>query len=457
MKEKKDRRTYMLEAPVEGLVNRMALPAIVSMLISAIYNLVDTKFVGKLSTEAVSAVGVVFSYMALLQAISFFFGHGAGNYISRMLGAGKRKDAESMASTAFFTAIGLGLVLTAVSFCFMEPIATFLGAKPAFMKETKEYMVFVLCGTPFIMGSFILNNFMRFQANALMGMIGIGSGAILNIILDPIFIFGLNLGVAGASLATMLSQMVGFCILLHLCGRRDGIKIRISQYGMNRSRLSEICAGGMPSLCRQGIASVAAIVLNRLAGGYDDSSAIAAFSVVNRISMFTGSLVIGFGQGFQPVCGFNYGAGKYDRVKKALLYSIKVATVYCIVLAVALFANAESIVRWFRKDDARLVVIAAKALRFQAVTFSVTGITVLSNMYLQNIRKTVPATILALARSGLFFIPTAFIMNALFQITGLQLSQSIADLIALLVSIPFLVINLRKMMADFPSSEKTNV
>ena len=429
-------------------MNRMAVPAIVSMLISAIYNLVDTAFVGKLSTEAVSAVGVAFSFMTLLQAISFFFGHGSGNYISRCLGAGNREDAEKMAATGFFTALGLGIVLMAVTFIFLNPVMTFLGAKPSFLSETREYMFFILLGTPFIMGSFILNNFMRFQANALMGMIGIGSGAVLNMVLDPVFIFKLKLGTAGAGLATMLSQTVGFFLLLYLSGRRNGIRLRISEYNLNTGRIREICAGGMPSLLRQGIASAATICLNRLAGNYGDS-AIAAFSVVNRISMFAGSAVIGFGQGFQPVCGFNYGAGRYDRVKKALVYSVKVATVYCLVLAVLLYTNAGFVVRRFRKDDAELIRIAESALKLQALTFPTVGITVLANMYLQNIRKTVPASVLALARSGLCFIPTAFLLNGIFGIPGLKATQSVADLMAFAISVPLLILYVRQMMEAY--------
>ena len=430
-----EKHTYMTTAPVEMLVTKMALPSIVSMLISAIYNMADTFFVGRISTQATGAVGVVYSYMAMIQAVAFFFGHGSANYISRKLGAKDPGPAARMAAVGFYSAFIVGSVMGALGLVFIEPFLSLLGSTDTIMPDAKAYFVYILIGTPFIMTSFVMNNQMRLQGNAMMGMIGISAGAILNIALDPLLIFGFGMGVGGASLATALSQFTAFWILLYLCGRRDGIAIRLKNFRPGLDMYKGIYKGGMPSLCRQGLGAVSGIVLNQLAQGYGDA-AIAAFSVVNRAVGFAYSALIGYGQGFQPVCGFNFGAKLYGRVKKAFWFAVRVGTVYCAVCSVIGFIFAPQIIGFFRSDP-DVVEIGSAALRFQCVLFTVNGYITIASMFLQNIGSTFPATVLSLARQGVFLIPSMYVMEALLGLRGMECAQLPADIFAIAVSLLF--------------------
>lgn len=439
----------MTTEPVNKLVCSMAVPSIISMLVTAFYNMADTFFVGRISTQATGAIGVVFSYMTLIQAIAFFFGHGCGNYISRSLGAKKVKEAEQMAATGFFTALMVGVVIGIVGLCICEPLVFFLGATETIAPDAISYIVYILAATPFIMGSFVLNNVMRLQGNAKVAVIGIASGAILNVGLDPLFIFGFNMGTAGAGLATAISQVVGFILLLFLSKKGDGVKIKWQNFKIEWRRYVEIFAGGIPSLARQGLGGVATICLNNVAGMYGDS-AIAAFSVIGRISIIFSSALIGFGQGFQPVCGFNYGAKKYDRVRKAFWFCVKVSTIAMLIISVGIYIFAEPLVCLFRDDDALLIEIAVKALRCQCFSMPLLGFIVLSNMCLQNTRKTVRATITAMARQGIMLIPSIVILNLLGGLTGLQWSQCVADILTFILAIPLMMTALREMKATEP-------
>lgn len=427
----------MTTEPYDKLIWSMAIPSIVSMLISAFYNLADTFFVGKISTQATGAVGVVFSYMTLVQAISFFFGHGSGNFISRALGKKDRESAVLMASTGFFSAIIVGMVLGGTGLFFVDPVLRFLGSTETILPEARKYFRCILIATPFIMGSFVLNNQMRLQGNARIGMIGIMSGAILNLALDPLFIFVFDMGVTGAAVATGISQFVGFSVLLFLCGKKDGICIRFKNFKPNGSRLYEIFAGGVPSLARQGLMSVATICLNNVAGGYSDE-AIAALSIVTRITFIANSTLIGFGHGFQPVCGFNFGAGLYERVKKAFWYCVKYGTIIMTVFGVIGFSFAPYIVREFRNDH-EVIRIAVKALKYQCVSMPLLGLSVLGNMYLQNTRRTVSATITAMSRQGVIFIPALYLLSYIWGLNGVLCTQPVADVIAFLITIPFIL------------------
>lgn len=448
---REDKFIRMTTRPVKGLVCSMAIPSIMSMLVTAFYNLADTFFVGKVSTQATGAVGVVFSYMTLIQAIAFFFGHGSGNYISRELGKRNVGGARKMASLGFFTALAIGVLLAAGCFVFMRPILKLLGATDTIMPAAVSYFRYILCATPFIMGSFVLNNVMRMQGNAKLAVIGITSGALLNVALDPLFIFGAGMGTGGAGLATAISQTVGFALLFYLSGKKDGIKIRPADYKLSLSGLLEIGAGGLPSLGRQGMASIAVICLNNAAKGYGDS-AIAAMSVVSRVTMIAGSALIGFGQGFQPVCGFNYGAGLYDRVKKAFWFCVRVATIAMSAIGLGLYIYAEPLIGLFRKDDAMLTKIAAAALRYQCMTMPFIGFVVMSNMFLQNTRKTVRATVIAMARQGVMFIPSLFILESIFGLTGIQLTQPAADILSFILAIPLSL----SAIADMNRAAKKN-
>ncbi|MGN0375015.1 MAG: MATE family efflux transporter [Butyrivibrio sp.] len=441
---KENKYIHMTTAPVKRLVCSLAIPSIISMLVTAFYNMADTLFVGHISTQATGAIGVVFSYMALVQAVSFFFGHGCGNFISRSLGAKRVTEAKQMAATGFFSALFAGIILGMAGTIFIKPLLIFFGATETILPDAIDYIRYILIATPFIMGAFVLNNIMRLQGNANKAVIGIASGAVLNVVLDPILIFGFKMGISGAGIATAISQIIGFVILLFLSGSGDGIKIRWKNFTPKGKYFVEIFAGGFPSLARQGLGSISTICLNNVAGAYGDS-AIAAFSVVSRIGIIFSSALIGFGQGFQPVCGFNYGAGKYDRVKEAFWFCVKVATVAMTLIGIVIFIFAEPIVCLFRDNDAELVKIAVKALRFQCFSMPLMGFIVLSNMCLQNTRKTFRATIIAMARQGLMLIPAIYILNAFWGILGMQISQCVADILSFMLSIPLMATALKEM------------
>ena len=431
----KEKYERMTTAPVGRLVTSLAVPSIVSMLVSGVYNLADTFFIGQINTQSVAALGIVFSYMALIQAIAFYFGQGSGNFISRALGSRRTEQASRMAAVGFFSSFLTGCAIAVTGAFLMEPLLRFFGSTETILPYAKDYFLFILMGTPFIMCCFTMNNQMRQQGNAFLSMIGIASGAVLNVALDPILIFGFQLGIRGAGIATAVSQAVSFTIMLSICGKKGGIRIRSSNFKPTWDTYKEINAGGLPSLARQGLMSIAAICLNQVAAAYGDAS-VAAFSVVNRIAMLAGAAMIGYGQGFQPVCGFNYGAGRLDRVRAAFLHSVMVSTLYCLILAVLGFIFAPGIVRVFRADDAEVIRMGAEILRYQCISFPLTGMVVMSNMYLQNIRKTVPAVLMAMSRQGLFFIPALFIGKALLGFLGIEIAQAVSDACSFLLAIP---------------------
>lgn len=449
-----DRETQKFEQmttqPVRSLIARLALPCIISMMITAFYNLADTFFVGQLhSNSATGAVGVAFSLMALIQAIGFFFGHGSGNFISRELGSQRTDRAAEMASTGFFAALIAGTALLVLGQLFLSPLVRLLGATPTITPYAERYVRIILCGTPWMTASLVLNNQLRFQGSAAYGMVGITAGGVLNIVLDPILIFGLELGISGAALATILSQLVSFFLLLAGCSRGGNLTIRLSHVRMSRENLWQIVQGGLPSLGRQGLASVGAIVLNRAAGTYGDA-AIAAMSVVSRAMMMANSAMIGFGQGFQPVCGFNYGAKLWSRVRDGFWFCIKVSSGFLLALSAVGFLLAPQIIALFRNDP-EVIAYGALAMRLQCCTFPLGSWIVMSNMTLQTIGRTGPATFVAVARQGLFLIPVLWILPPLLGMLGVQLAQPLSDLLTFCIAVPLQVKVLRELKAGAPA------
>ena len=365
MDEKREQKFHqMTETPVSRLICRLAAPCIISMLVTAFYNMADTFFVGMLkSNSATGAIGVVFSLMAIIQAVGFFFGHGSGNFISRELGRQNFEEASNMAATGFFAAMAAGAVICILGRIFLEPLSLLLGSTPTILPYTKAYLQVILLGAPWMMASLVLNNQLRFQGSAAYAMVGISSGAVLNIGLDPLLIFVFDLGIAGAAWATIISQFVSFCLLLIGCSRGGNLHIHISRVQLKWSYYDMIIRGGLPSLARQGLASVATICLNRAIRPYGDA-AIAAMGVVQRIAMFGGSAMIGFGQGFQPVCGFNYGAKLYQRVKDGFWFCVKSSTVFLLAISALGFVFAPQLIALFR-DDPEVIACGTAALRFQ--------------------------------------------------------------------------------------------
>ena len=457
MKQKNiDKYTLMTTAPVPRLIGSLAVPTIISMLITSFYVMADTYFVGKINTQSTAAVGISFSVMAIIQAFGFFFGHGSGNYISRKLGAREYQSAEKMASTGFFCAFIAGTLITVFGLIFLSPICKALGSTSTILPYSETYLGIILLGAPFMASSLVLNNQMRFQGNAVYAMIGIIVGAVLNIGLDPLLIFVFDMGIAGAGIATLASQICSFIILLYMDRKGENIRIRFSNFTPKLSLLKEILYGGSPSLCRQGLASTATILLNVAAGRYGDA-AIAGMSIVTRICMFINSFVIGFGQGFQPGCGFNYGAGFYTRVRHGFWFCIKLGVIFLSICSIIGYIYAPEIVSWFRKEDAQVIEIGARALRWQLITLPLGTWVILCNMLLQTIRKPVRAVILSSARQGLFFIPFILILPYLLGLQGVEMCQAAADLCSFLLAIPLTIGVLKGMREDHPQAIQDNV
>ena len=442
--ERSQRYIYMTQTPVPKLILKLSVPTIISMLVTGIYNSADTFFVGKISTEATAAVGIVFSVMAIIQAIGFMCGQGSGNYLARMLGANDTKQANEVASTGFALSLIIGTLITLVGIFLVEPISDMLGATETTLADTKNYMRIILLGAPFMTGQFVINNQLRFQGSAIYAMFGLLAGAIANIALDPLFIFVFDLGVSGAALATVSGQIISFIVLM--IGSKQGVNIhiRFKNIKINKHYILEIINGGIPSLFRQGLAALATIMLNKIAGEFGGDAAIAGMSVATRTLMLVSSALIGFGQGYQPVCSFNYGANLKKRVKQGYFFCLKYGTLFLIVVATGCFVFAPQIVSYFR-DDPDVIAIGSKALRFQAVTLPLMSGIVMTNMMLQSIGAGIKASISSSARSGIFFIPLLFAFSSLFGLTGVECAQAAADVCSMVLAIPFAYSELKKM------------
>ena len=433
------RADMMLNQPLKQVIPRLAVPTIISMLITSVYNMADTYFVSRISTEASAAVGVVYSAMALIQALAFTIGMGSGANVSQSLGAGREDEAKRLVAVGFFTAFTLGVVLGILGNIDLERLVIMLGATPECVPDAIAYARYIFIAAPFMMCSFVMNNHLRFQGMAVFAMFGISSGGILNMILDPLLIFGLGLGTAGAAMATAISQAVSFTILLSIANTRSELlHYRFSNFRPTAAMYGKIFYTGVPSLGRQGIAAVANIILNNVAGSISadplvNTAAIAAMSISRKFILFVNSAVIGFGQGFQPVAAYCYGAKRYKRVQEAYWFCGKVATVILLCLAAAAMAFSEQIIRLFRGEDPLVVSIGTGALRMQLLTLPLWGFYTMANMCTQSIGHGLSSTIVSSARQGIFLIPMVTILPAFLGITGLQAAQPAADVLAFIL------------------------
>lgn len=449
LRRRKAKYDRMTGTPVPKLVLQLAVPTIISMSVSAMYNLADSYFVGHISTGATAAVGIAFAYQSFIQAIGFFFGSGSGNYLSRALGARDAVGAEKMAATGFLTSLMLAIAVALIGFSCLTPLCRMLGATDDVLPDACNYMRYLLLATPFLVSQMSLNNQLRMQGNAFYAMIGVASGAVLNVILDPIFIFRLDMGVSGASLSTAISQFVSWCLLLFGTTFNGNVHIHIRSFAPSRERYREIAAVGLPSLMRQSLGCLSTICLNWAAAKYAvpgyEASTIAAFSVVSRTMLCAMSVIIGFGQGFQPVCGFNWGAGLYGRVRQAYVFTMQTSVVVILLMSFCGLAFAPQIIAFFRSEDPELIRIGTTVLRWQCVAFPLVGVTSPTNMLLQNIRRTVPATLLSASRQGIFFYPALLIAPRLFGLAGLQCTMAVADVCTFFLSLPFCIGILREL------------
>ena len=427
----------MTETPIPKLILSLAAPTILSMLITSIYNLADTFFVGQISTSASGAVGVVSSLMAIIQALGFMLGHGAGSIISRSLGSQNTKAATRFASTSFFTALTFGLILAAVGLTTLPHFMMLLGSTETILPHACAYARPILIAAPLMMSSLVMNNILRYEGKASFAMIGLVTGGVLNMVLDPVFIFGFGLGTAGAGIATALSQSISFCILLSMFLRGKTVsQFQLSAVTRSPAEFGTILTTGLPSFGRQGLNSIGGMLLNIAARSYGDA-AVAGMSIVSRIFMFIISVAIGTGQGFQPVAGFNYGARKYRRVEKACVFTMCASFCFLSVIIAACWFNAEALIKLFR-DDPEVTAIALPAFRYQCFACFLQPVIVAGNMLFQSIGKSGRATFLACCRQGVFFIPLILTLPRMFGLLGIEICQPIADVLTFVVTVPFL-------------------
>ena len=450
----------MTTAPVRGLVIRLAIPTMVSMLVTTLYNLADTYFVGQLGdVNATAAVTAAYALMNIIQALGFLFGQGSGNYISRALGNKEYDKCKKMASTGFFSAVFVGLLVLVFGSMFLEPLAKLSASteNAQALEYTKEYMQIILLGAPVMCGSIVLNNQLRFQGNATFAMVGLASGAVLNILLDALLVPKMQ--VAGAAIATVACQAMSFVVLL-ICTRffSDNVRLSLKSVSFKLFYYKEIVRGGLPSLCRQGVASVMSVSLMHCCY-MAQSEAISAeaiksaFGIVSKLMMLISSMMIGFGQGFQPVCGFNYGAKKYERVMAAFRFCVAVSLIFLLVMAVVFYFFCPQVLAMIQKsgEDGQgqeAVKLAVQIMRKQLLTLPLMSVVVMSNMLLQTTGRVVGASVLAMARQGLMLIPAMYLLSFLLGLQGLIWAQPVADTLSLLVSLPFLYSALKYMSKE---------
>lgn len=434
----------MINEPVSKLIAKLAVPTVISMLVTSIYNMADTFFVSQINTQASAAVGIVFPIMSIIQACGFTLGMGAGSLISIKLGQKKNNEASVICSTAFFTAIIIGILITIFGVLFSSGFLHLVGASDAVLPYAKAYARYIFLGAPFMCASFVLNNCLRSEGKSFFSMIALTSGGLINIALDPIFIFGFKLGISGAAIATLISQTISFSILLSWYLRKKVIcRLSLKLYGKPQI-LGKIVNTGIPSLARQGLASLSTIILNTMAGTYGGDSGIAAMSIVTKIVMFIASIMIGIGQGFSPVSGYNYGAKRYDRVKKAYRFLVGSGMAIMTCFALVIFIFAPQIMHGFIKDEAA-VAVGVVALRWQIAFIPFHPLIVGTNMLMQSTRHIKAATFLSMNRQGVYFIPAILILPCLFGLRGVETSQAAADILSAITAIPYLIHMFRKL------------
>lgn len=447
----------MVNTPVWKLITKLAIPTIISMLVTSLYNMADTFFVSQLGTEASAAVGIVFPIMSIIQAFGFTLGMGSGSLVSIRLGQKRNEEASVISSTAFFAALSVGLLITCFGNIFARAVLGFVGADETVLPFSRDYAFFIFWGAPFMCASFVLNNDLRAEGKAFFSMIALTTGGILNMILDPFFIFnelplfgtglvlkGFGFGIRGAALCTLISQFTSFWLLFSFYLRRKSIcHISIKNISKDLRVLGKVTATGLPSLARQGLASIASILLNRNAALFG-ISAIAAMSIVGKIIMFIASMMIGIGQGFSPVSGYNYGAKRYDRVKKAYIFLVANGACIMSVFAAAAVIFAPQIIAAFRNDPS-VIEVGTVALRWQAAFLPLHALIVGTNMLMQSTRHIKAATFLSMNRQGVYFIPAILILPQFFGLFGVEISQAVADLFSTFTAIPYMIWFFRKL------------
>ncbi len=445
-------RRLMLTEPIGRLLFKKAAPTVLIQLITVIYNTADTYFVAKIDTNASAAVGVVFSLMAVIQAVGGSVGMGANSLISPMLGQKREEEASTVGTSAALMSIAAGVFISVLGLSLLQPLVRLIGARGDVVPYAADYARYILIAAPFMTASFVLNSILRAEGQAVYSMIGMISGGILNLFVDPLLIFGFDMGISGAALATMIGQMTSFTIMAVIFMRdRSIVRLRPRYIGRKPSVYLHIVRTGVPTLFRQGMASLSSALLNIQAAPFG-AAAVAAISIANKIYMLVRHIVIGIGQGFQPIAGYCYGAKRYSRVKKVFWSATASGTAICLSIAVAVFFLREPIMQWFR-DDPDVIRIGAQMLGFLCVTIPLMAFSTYVNQLYQSLGFAVGATILASCRQGIFFVPLVFLLPYWFELTGIEAVQASADLLTFLVSIPFLIFFFRNYLSALDAEE----
>lgn len=437
------RETMMVTDPISRVIPRMAVPTIIAFLINSIYMLADTYFVSSLGTNATAAVSVNTALDQIIMMAGSMLAIGANSYVARLLGAKRKDKANRVLSTAFFLALGLGALLLVLGTAFMRPMVRLLGATPTCEQFSIDYATYVLLAAPFMAASFVMNQCLRAEGNAVLSMIGMGFGGILNCFLDPVFIFGLDLGVAGASMATAISKLISFGILIFpYLTHRSVLKLRFHCIHLDRDILGEIITVGMPSMLRSGLAVIAGILLNNLAGGISDS-VLAGIGVSTKVMMFPFGVVLGFGSGFQPVAGFNWGAERYDRVEESYFYATKMAIAGSALMGLVLGIFAPQVITLFAETDPEMQAIGALCIRLQCLALPAQAWVAVVNMFCAGLGYARSAFLLATSRQGTCFLPILYPMAWAFGSYGIASVQAVADILSIALAVPVIIRMLR--------------
>ena len=429
--KKELRRKAILNDDLLLLLVKTSIPTIIGMLVMVIYNLTDTFFVGILNNKSMTAaIGIVFSFMSFIQAIGFWFGYGSGNIMSKKIGENEEKEAEIISSIGILFAIVIGILIAILSCFFVLPLSKFIGgsASENLLNFTVEYLKVIIISIPFGLYSITLYNQLRLCGNVKDGMIGLLIGMAVNIVLDPVLMFVFKFGFIGAGYATLIGQITGCIVLTNLSGKNGNIAVNLKKVRINKDRVYHILAGGMPNFSRQSITGIALILLNVVAAKYGDG-VIAALTISSRIAALAYMIMIGWGQGFQPICAMNYGAKQYDRVKKAFKFTVVGGTLFLIMAAILLYVFSELFIKTMSNDN-EVILVGSEILRMQCITLPLLGYFAISSMLMQNIGQYFWASIISISRQGIFYIPLLYILSNIFGEFGIYLLQPVADVLS---------------------------
>lgn len=425
----------------------MGIPTMIGMLVNAFYNLVDAYFVGGLGESQMGAISVVYPLGQVVVGLGLLFGNGAASYISRLLGRGDKENADKVASTALYSSISVGAVIITISMIFLHPILKLLGATDSILPYAATYAGIYIVSCIFNVFNVTMNNIVTSEGAAKTTMCALLIGAVLNIALDPLFIYVFELGVAGAAIATAISQVVSTCVYLtYILRKKSVFHFRVKDCTYSREIMSEIFKIGIPTLVFQILTSLSISLINNAAGDYGDS-AIAGMGVVTRLISMGSLSVFGFIKGFQPIAGYSYGAKKFDRLREAIKTSILWSTVFCVIFGLVLALFPTAIVSQFTKGDAEMIRIGAASLRANGITIMLFGFyTVYSSLFLA-LGKGREGFILGACRQGICFIPVILLLPMVWGLNGILYAQPIADVLSAIITV-FMVIPLHKKLNE---------